>query len=174
MEPEAFVYCWHRNNGEFYYGVHKGSLDDGYIGSGTLFNRKFFGSSRDEWHRTIEFRGTYKDCLEQEKEIVTSDLIETLLCLNLQTGGHINNAYPSQATRDKMSKSRQGKRNGKYGKGFSYIITHPNGDREFVEGLGTFCRELGICSSALRKVALGLRTHHNNYKAEQVGGHRDE
>ena len=33
--PDTFVYCWSRNNGEWYYGVHTGSLDDGYIGSGT-------------------------------------------------------------------------------------------------------------------------------------------
>ena len=88
MEPEAFGYCWHRNNGEFYYGIHRGSIDDGYTGSGVKFMRKFNGSCRSEWRRTIEFRGSWEECNEWESDIVTVDMIEQPDCLNLRTGGN--------------------------------------------------------------------------------------
>ena len=86
-EPEAFGYCWHRSNGEFYYGIHLGTFDDGYVGSGVLFKKKFKGSDRSEWNRTTEFRGTFEECRDWEADMVTEELIETKLCLNIQTGG---------------------------------------------------------------------------------------
>ena len=87
--PEAFGYCWHRSNGEWYYGIHKGTIDDGYVGSGVLFNKKFKGSDRSEWNRTIEFRGTFEECRDWEADMVTLDMINQPDCLNLVTGGRI-------------------------------------------------------------------------------------
>ena len=121
MEPEAFGYCWHRNNGEFYYGIHKGTLDDGYTGSGTKFKRKFNGSDRSEWRRTIEFRGNYDECLEWELDMVTKDMVEQPDCLNMQPGGRMNvlnvnkDYMQSEEYRKKMSIATSGERNGNFG-----------------------------------------------------------
>ena len=98
-EPEAFGYCWHRSNGEWYYGIHKGTIDDGYVGSGVLFNKKFKGSDRSEWNRTIEFRGTFEECADWEADMVTLDMINQPDCLNLITGGNQNLRTPEENAR---------------------------------------------------------------------------
>ena len=85
--PEAFGYCWARNNGEFYYGIHTGTPDDGYIGSGVVFRSKYDNADKSEWKRTIEFRGSTSECLDWETEVVTQELIDQSLCLNVCLGG---------------------------------------------------------------------------------------
>lgn len=87
LGPEAFGYCWHRDNGEFYYGIHKGELDDGYTGSGVKFRMKFDNTNRNEWHRTIEFRGDYDECLDWEADMVTQEMVDQPDSLNLKPGG---------------------------------------------------------------------------------------
>ena len=85
--PDTFVYCWSRNNGEWYYGVHTGSLDDGYIGSGTKFRNKFDNTDRSEWRRTIVFRGSRQECLSFERDLVSLTMVDKPDCLNLMEGG---------------------------------------------------------------------------------------
>ena len=108
MEPEAFGYCWHRSNGEFYYGVHLGRLDDGYIGSGTRFKNKFSGSKRSEWNRTIEIRDSYENVLLWESDVVNETLLKNTLCLNLQLGGRYGKH--SEESIKKMSIAKIGKK----------------------------------------------------------------
>ena len=102
-QHEAFGYKWTRDNGEYYYGIHLGTDDDGYTGSGSVFKKKFNGSDRYEWTRTIEIRGTYDDCSNWEADTVNVLMLEDKLCLNQKTGGLTN--IPSQATKDKISKT---------------------------------------------------------------------
>ena len=90
-EPEyqAFVYKWQNiQTGEYYIGVHKGSVDDGYIGSGKKFIAKY-RSAPTAFKRTIiqKFK-TYQDALALESQLVTKDLIlSDSSCLNLKPGG---------------------------------------------------------------------------------------
>jgi hypothetical protein len=86
-KQEAFGYKWLRSNGEFYYGIHRGSEDDGYTGSGVLFKDKFKNTPIEEWCRSIEIRGSYNNVVSWEKHIVTEDLLLEPLCLNLMVGG---------------------------------------------------------------------------------------
>lgn len=61
---EAFVYEWTDNyNGMFYIGFHKGTEDDGYTGSGTLFT-KAYNNNPHHFTREILATGT---CLEMWK-----------------------------------------------------------------------------------------------------------
>ena len=112
-EPEAFGYCWHRNTGQWYYGVHLGDIDDNYAGSGTKFMELYGGGRKQDcyapldWHRTIEFRGTYKECDKWEEDMVTMEMIEHPLCINMQTGG--GNGRPSKETRVKISAAMTGR-----------------------------------------------------------------
>ena len=51
---EAFIYQWHHPELNLYYiGSHKGSIDDGYTGSGIDFNRQLESNPIEEWERTI-------------------------------------------------------------------------------------------------------------------------
>ena len=114
QEPEAFAYCWHRNNGEFYYGIHKGSLEDNYAGSGTIFASKFGGRRKSdckeptEWNRTIEFRGTYEECVEWEVETVNETLIAQPDCLNVKLGGIGGCGKHSEETKKKIGLAHKG------------------------------------------------------------------
>jgi len=75
VSKEAFVYMWiDKTTDRKYIGHHKGTLNDGYIGSGTLFNEAY-AARPDDFSRTILAYGTQKECLN----------LETLLLLNLKT-----------------------------------------------------------------------------------------
>lgn len=86
---QGFVYKWiYKPTGEYYIGIHKGTTDDGYIGSGVLFRRKFTNTSRDHWEREVLFEGDYwTECLKKEKELVNWKTLKEPLCLNLAVGG---------------------------------------------------------------------------------------
>ena len=123
LAPDTFVYCWNRQNGEWYYGVHTGSFEDGYTGSGVKFKNKFKSTDRSEWHRTILFRGTREECLSYERELVNKEMVDQTDCLNLMEGGQGGTMSPdiehkritnmsgvpkSEAHKAKLSKLRKG------------------------------------------------------------------
>ena len=120
---DTFVYCWTRRNGEWYYGIHTGSFDDGYTGSGVKFKNKYCNSCQSEWSRTILFRGSREECLEFEKELVTPEMLLQPDCLNLMEGGlggamspeveekrvaNMKNVPKSEAHKAKLSSIRTG------------------------------------------------------------------
>jgi len=54
---EGFVYKWiNTRNGKWYIGSHKGSVDDGYVGSGVIF-RKAYKKHKDYFVREIIYLG---------------------------------------------------------------------------------------------------------------------
>lgn len=69
-DKDTFGYQWVRKStGEFYRGIHTGSVDDNYAGSGVKFISKYGGSHKtkcnvpDDWVRDILFIGTREECL---------------------------------------------------------------------------------------------------------------
>jgi hypothetical protein len=85
---QGFVYKWtHSPSGQYYIGIHKGTTNDGYIGSGKRFQRKWLSTDRNDWHRDILFEGDYNQCARIEEELVDDDTLRDLLCLNLTSGG---------------------------------------------------------------------------------------
>lgn len=93
MTAEAFGYRWVRSNGQYYCGIHRGSVDDRYAGSGVRFIRAYGGATKnlcvspEDWTRTIEFRGTREECLKWEATVVNESMLEDANCLNLVLGG---------------------------------------------------------------------------------------
>ena len=171
MEPEAFGYCWHRNNGDFYYGIHKGTLDDGYTGSGTKFKRKFSNTDRSEWRRTIEFRGDYDECLEWETDMVTQDMIDQPDCLNLALGGSASpfatpeihkrattNRDMSYLVKRNKEIRRYGPDNGMFGRDRS--DEDPN---KFINKTRATCEHCGMTTMA----GLIKRWHNDNCKLKE-------
>jgi hypothetical protein len=119
MGQEAFGYQWVRKStGEFYRGVHKGSPDDWYAGSGKIFVDKYGGRNKaacknpDDWVRNVLFMGTYDECLLWESLVVTERVLEDPSCLNLVVGGSkgCEGMTVSKETRAKMSKAHTGRK----------------------------------------------------------------
>ena len=73
--------------GEYYIGIHRGELNDGYIGSGKLFLRKY-NKNPNNFKRTIlNVFDNYDDALKMESQLVNKNTIEEEKCLNLKIGG---------------------------------------------------------------------------------------
>lgn len=88
VDKYCFVYKWtNRETNEYYIGVHKGNIDDGYVGSGKKFKHKY-DSNPDKFKRDIlVISDDYEYVLDIEKKLVTEDVVEEELCLNLKVGG---------------------------------------------------------------------------------------
>lgn len=88
MNTEAFVYKWTlEDTGEYYVGIHKGHVDDGYVGSGKLFLEKWNKTNVNQWKREILYSGSYSECKQKEKTLVSKITLNDLFCLNLVMGG---------------------------------------------------------------------------------------
>jgi len=85
---QGFVYKWtYTSTGEYYIGIHKGTPDDGYIGSGTRFRSKWNLTEAADWQREILYNGEYEQCPAIEEELVSAETLRDPLCLNLIQGG---------------------------------------------------------------------------------------
>lgn len=110
----GFVYKWVDSSNDMYYiGSHKGTVDDGYIGSGTHFNRAY--SKRPEcFTRQILYVG--EDYLELEEFILEElDAANDNMSYNLKNtaiGGWLH-THKNEEVRSKraeaISKSKKGK-----------------------------------------------------------------
>ena len=73
----------------YYIGMHSTSnMEDGYLGSG----KRLWLSIRKHGREThsieyIEFLADRSSLKQREKEIITSDMIKDVMCMNLQLGG---------------------------------------------------------------------------------------
>lgn len=84
----GFVYKWtYAPTLQYYIGVHKGHVDDGYIGSGRRFQAKWQLTEAEDWNREILFQGSYKECVDKEAIYVDDKTLQDPLCLNLIPGG---------------------------------------------------------------------------------------
>jgi len=70
MEAQSFVYMWINTvNGKAYVGSHLGNVNDGYIGSGSLFNKAIKKYGIHSFERTILclIKGFHKQYIHQEE-----------------------------------------------------------------------------------------------------------
>lgn len=69
---DSFLYCWtdHKNN-KLYVGIHKGSIDDGYICSSKLMKEEY-NKRPNDFTRQIIANGTYSEVRVLEKAILNS------------------------------------------------------------------------------------------------------
>lgn len=102
----GFVYKWtNATNGKWYYGSHKGSVNDGYIGSGKVF-LKAYNKSKEHFSREIVYVG---DDYREIEELI----LETLDAANDRQSYNMKNSaiggdtsmHFSQEARRKMSES---------------------------------------------------------------------
>jgi len=64
----GFIYKWiNIDNNMFYIGSHKGTIDDGYIGSGTLFKEAYFKDKKLFKREILEYVYNEENLLEREQ-----------------------------------------------------------------------------------------------------------
>lgn len=76
-------------NNKYYIGLHSTSnLNDGYLGSGTLlkYSIKKYGAENFKCE-ILEYVSNRIELINREREIVTLELLNDPLCVNLTTGG---------------------------------------------------------------------------------------
>jgi hypothetical protein len=106
----GFVYRWtDSSNGMYYLGSHKGSVDDGYIGSGKLFKRAY--NKRSEcFEREILYIGEHYQEVE-DLILKTLDVENDKSSYNIKAigwGGCRKGIKRSEKTRKKQSEVRIG------------------------------------------------------------------
>ena len=109
----GFVYKWRNlENGMYYIGSHRGSIDDGYIGSGMYFKRAF-KKSPESFERDILYIGEHFRFYE-ETILEYLDAANDSNSYNLRNSaiGQPKGYKASKETRQKQSKSLIGKNKG--------------------------------------------------------------
>jgi len=109
---EAFVYEWtDSSNGKKYIGVHKGSIDDGYIGSGKHF-KAAYKKRPNCFNRAIIGLGTVKSMRQFESQLLKEYDVKN----NASYYNMADNEMPytggicySEGRRERMSAVRKGK-----------------------------------------------------------------
>ena len=129
----GFVYLWKNTvNNMRYIGSHKGTIDDGYIGSGKYF-KNAYKKNPENFKRSIIYIG--EDFLEYEEELLEfinvkdNDKFYNLVnkvgagwhpChtkeARIKQANSIRGRKASEELRRKMSKKRKGSGNSMYGK----------------------------------------------------------
>jgi group I intron endonuclease len=192
---EGFVYKWiDSSNGMMYIGSHKGSVDDGYIGSGIHFNRAY-KKRPDSFNREIIYVG--KDFRELEEFILEEyDAKNNKSFYNLTNKAEEPPSWKgkkhTESSKEKISKANSGASNGMYGRKHSeehkkYLSKINTGEKNNMYGkkgkdapssVSVYCgylnkkfdtlkdcaAELGIDSSSLTKMLNGQRRNKYNLK----------
>ena len=110
----GFVYKWvDSSNNKFYIGSHKGTIDDGYIGSGVLFNRAF-ALRPENFSRSILYEG--EDYLELEDFILKElDAENNKQMYNLKSSAIGGKTQITDEGRKRLSESKKGAKNPNFG-----------------------------------------------------------
>lgn len=75
--------------GKYYIGMHStDNLEDGYLGSGKLlwYSIRKHGKDKHE-AKILEFLPTRKKLADREYQLITEELIEDKMCMNISSGG---------------------------------------------------------------------------------------
>lgn len=108
---EAFVYKWiDHSTDRLYIGVHKGTIDDGYICSSKYMLEEYRVRPQDFSREIIEY-GTYADCLKLEVSMLKEANAAHSDKYYNRTNGHGDYKSPdhhSDETKKKISKAKTG------------------------------------------------------------------
>ena len=109
----GFVYLWENTfNGMKYIGSHKGSVDDGYIGSGVYFRRAYDKNPR-LFKRVVLYTGSnflgIEDALLKDKNVVKDKSYYNLKDSAIGGWEHCNTPDVIAKRGKSLSKSRKGK-----------------------------------------------------------------
>ncbi len=122
----GFVYCWINNiNSKWYIGSHKGSIDDGYVGSGRIFKQAIGKHGIENFTRHILYEGDFYREKEQEflEFFDAANHSNSYNLNNKSFGGHeCGEKHPmygkkhTEETKAKMSENRKNRKHTKESK----------------------------------------------------------
>lgn len=100
-----YIYKITREDGKFYVGMHStDNLEDGYFGSGQLLWKSIKKHGKEKHMKEIlEFLSSRKELSLREAALVTQELLNDPLCLNLKLGGRGDDIKQRITASDMMS-----------------------------------------------------------------------
>lgn len=95
--------------GKYYFGMHTTeNLNDGYVGSGLVLTRslKKYGKENHVCE-ILQMFDTREEVIEGEKTLITEDVINDPLCMNLRVGGVGGGGFSQEQQRENNRRSQQ-------------------------------------------------------------------
>ena len=121
----SFVYKWTDNlTGMMYIGVHKGSIDDGYVCSSKYMMEQYMNRPSDFSREILTF-GEYKDCREIEMKILREvDAVHNDLYYNRSYAQGAISMEKTPEHREKIRQASLGKKQSDETKAKRRLYTH--------------------------------------------------
>jgi len=188
MNYSGFIYEWtNKLDGMKYLGSHKGTINDGYTGSGKRFENAKNKYGIENFERTIV------EYIEKEEDILVREqyYLDTLNCArsplyyNISPtagGGDCGNGPKISATKKKKFASRDLVINNK-GKAMKdeqklkiadeWEVITPEQEILTITNMLEFCRQNKLNASAMSAVARGKKSMYKGYKCKKLTNKRD-
>lgn len=188
MGYTGFIYEWtHTASGMKYLGSHKGTIDDGYTGSGKRFLNAVKKYGIDAFSRSIiEYVVDENDIFTREQYYLTErKCASSKQYYNISPtacGGDTGAGKQISKTHKQAFKS--GKRVS-WCKGVKYTeeqkknisvddweIHKPSGEKIITRNMLEFCKDNNLNPSTMSAVARGKRGHHHGYRCKKLSNNR--
>lgn len=184
----GFIYEWtNKLDGMKYIGSHKGTIDDGYTGSGARFEnaRKKYGI--ENFERVILEQVEHpKDILLMEQHYLDKfNCAKSNRYYNISPtagGGDCGNGPKISATKKRRfasgelvvhNKGKEMKAEQKLKLADEWEIVTPTNQVFFISNMFEFCRQNKLNASAMSAVARGNRRHYKGYKCRKLTNNRN-
>lgn len=188
MNYSGFIYEWtSKLDGMKYLGSHKGTIDDGYTGSGKRFGNAVNKYGIENFERAIvEYIEKKEDILIREQHYL--DMIgcaKSPLYYNIALnagGGDCGNGSKISATKKKRfasgesvihNKGKEMKDEQKLKLADEWEVITPANEVLLINNMLEFCRQHRLNASAMSAVARGDRSSYKGYKCKKLTNKRD-
>jgi hypothetical protein len=184
----GFIYEWtNKLDGMKYIGSHKGTIDDGYTGSGRRFEHARNKYGIENFERTIlEYVEKEENILLKEQHYLdTFGCAKSPLYYNISPaagGGDCGNGPKISATKKKRfasgdlvmhNKGKAMKDEQKLKLADEWEVTTPADEVLLITNMLEFCRQHKLNASAMSSVARGDRRHYKGYKCKKLTNNRN-
>ena len=187
MNYSGFVYEWtNKLDGMRYLGSHKGTIDDGYIGSGKRFGNAVNKYGIENFERTIV------EYIEKEEDILIREqhYLDTIGCaksplyyniaLNAGGGDCGNGAKISESRKQRFAnglvisnKDKAMKDEQKLKLADDWEVITPANEVLLITNMLEFCRQRKLNASSMSAVARGKKSMYKGYKCKKLTNKRD-
>lgn len=187
MSYLGFVYEWtNKLNGMKYLGSHKGTIDDGYIGSGRRFENAKNKYGIENFERAII------EYIEQEEDILLREqyYLDKFNCsknpvyYNISPtagGGDCGNGPKISASRKRRfatdlvisNKGKVMKYEQKLKLSDEWEVTTPSKEVLIITNMLEYCRQNNLNASSMSAVARGKKSNYKGYKCKKLTNKRN-
>jgi len=184
----GFIYEWtNKLNGMKYIGSHKGTIDDGYTGSGKRFENAKKKYGIENFERVIlEYVEVPADILLKEQYYLDKfGCAKSKKYYNISPtagGGDCGNGPKISATKKRRvasgdlithNKGKAMKDEQKLKLADEWEVVTPANEVLLITNMLEFCRKHKLNSSAMSAVARGRRGHYKGYKCKKLSNNRN-